>query len=324
MEKIIALLKKDKGGITVKEISEELNLSRQFLHRELNKLLEQGVIIKLGSSPFVYYQINKNLVEPEKKYDLDDNEVQFLLQYFMIITELGKKLEGLDAMAHWCKRQKLPVEKTVKEYIVTRKKYLSYFGKNNLINGTQKVTDTKGIEKNYIDQLYYLDFYAIERFGKTRLGTLMHFAKQGQNKVLMAQIVHETKGRIEQLIENEKIEALVFVPPTVKREVQIMSYLKTHLQLRLPILNIRKVHNQIVMPQKALSKIHERVANAQMSFVNIEKQQYNKILIIDDAVGSGATINEIAQKLKQKDTAKQILGLAITGSYKGFEVITEL
>lgn len=324
MGKIIELLKKANSGITVKEISEELNLSRQFLHRELNKLIEQGVIIKLGRSPFVYYQLNNAKIQIEEKYELENQEVQFLLQHFMIITELGEKLEGIDAMIHWCKKQKLPVEKTMKEYIATRKKYLAYFEKNNLINGTQKVTETKGIEKNYIDQLYYLDFYAIERFGKTRLGTLMHFAKQGQNKILMAQIVHETKGRIEQLIESEKIEALVFVPPTIKREVQIMSYLKTHLQLRLPIINIRKVHNQIVMPQKALSKIHERVSNAQMSFVNIEKQQYHTILIIDDAVGSGATINEIAQKLKQKNTAKQVLGLAITGSYKGFEVITEL
>ncbi|MEZ5045637.1 MAG: HTH domain-containing protein [Chitinophagaceae bacterium] len=323
MEKIIELLK-NKGSVTVKEISDELNLSRQFLHRELNKLLAQGIVIKLGRSPFVYYQINKSVLEEEKKYELEAVEIQFLQKHFIIITELGEKLEGIAAMTHWCKKQKLPVEKTVNEFIETRKKYLNYFGKNNLIDGTKKITETEGIEKNYIDQLYYLDFYAIERFGKTRLGTLMHFAKQGQNKILMAQIVHEIKEKIEQLIENEKVDAVCYVPPTIKREVQIMSYLETHLQLKLPTIKIRKVHNQIVVPQKALSKIYERVANAQMSFVNIEKQQFQKILIIDDAVGSGATINEIAQKIKHNKTANDIIGLAITGSYKGFEVITEL
>ena len=67
MEKIIELLKKERGVITVKEISEKLKLSRQFLHRELNKLLEQGAIIKLGRSPFVYYQINNSITELEKK-----------------------------------------------------------------------------------------------------------------------------------------------------------------------------------------------------------------------------------------------------------------
>ena len=40
--------------------------------------------------------------------------------------------------------------------------------------------------------------------------------------------------------------------------------------------------------------------------------------------GSGATMNEIALKLKEKKLAKEIIGLAITGSYKGFEVISEL
>ncbi len=117
MGKIIELLKKANSGITVKEISEELNLSRQFLHRELNKLIEQGVIIKLGRSPFVYYQLNKAKIQIEEKYELENQEVQFLLQHFMIITELGEKLEGIDAMIHWCKKQKLPVEKTMKEYI---------------------------------------------------------------------------------------------------------------------------------------------------------------------------------------------------------------
>jgi hypothetical protein len=41
-------------------------------------------------------------------------------------------------------------------------------------------------------------------------------------------------------------------------------------------------------------------------------------------VGSGATMNEIALKLKDQYLAKEVFGLAITGSYKGFEVISEL
>jgi phosphoribosylpyrophosphate synthetase len=323
MDKILDLLR-IKGDLTVKSIAEELGLSRQFLHRELNKLLEKGLVIKLGSAPSVYYQINKHVVFEETSYDLKESEIEFLQKHFIIITELGVKLEGIAAMAHWCKKQKLPIEKTVKEYIATRNKYLNYYNKNNLIDGTQKIAETKGIGSNNINRLFYLDFYAIERFGETRLGTLMHFAKQGQNKMLMAIIVLEIKNRIEQLIKMEKIEAVVFVPPTIDRKVQIMNYLQTFLKLKVPIVAIKKLHNQIIIPQKALSKIHERVANAQMSFVNIEKQQYKKVLIIDDAVGSGATINEIAQKLKQKQTAKEVFGLAITGSYKGFDVLMEL
>jgi predicted amidophosphoribosyltransferase len=49
-----------------------------------------------------------------------------------------------------------------------------------------------------------------------------------------------------------------------------------------------------------------------------------RLLLIDDAVGSGATMNEIALKIKQKGLSDAVLGVAITGSYKGFEVISEL
>ena len=75
---------------------------------------------------------------------------------------------------------------------------------------------------------------------------------------------------------------------------------------------------------KALSKIFERVTNARKTFYVPEQVSYERILIIDDAIGSGATINEIAIKIRDKGIAKKIIGLAITGSYKGFEVISEL
>ncbi len=40
--------------------------------------------------------------------------------------------------------------------------------------------------------------------------------------------------------------------------------------------------------------------------------------------GSDATINEIALKIKSKKLATHIVGLAVTGSYEGFEVVSEL
>jgi predicted amidophosphoribosyltransferase len=48
------------------------------------------------------------------------------------------------------------------------------------------------------------------------------------------------------------------------------------------------------------------------------------VLLIDDAIGSGATINETARKLKERGLAKRIIGLAVTGSFKGFDVIQEV
>jgi predicted amidophosphoribosyltransferase len=55
-----------------------------------------------------------------------------------------------------------------------------------------------------------------------------------------------------------------------------------------------------------------------------DKRVYNRILLIDDAVGSGATINETACKIKMRKMADEVIGFAVVGSFKGFDVIQEV
>ena len=56
-----------------------------------------------------------------------------------------------------------------------------------------------------------------------------------------------------------------------------------------------------------------------------ERNVYDNILLIDDAVGSGATLNETARQIKTKGLCGgRLIGLAITGSFKGFDVISEI
>ncbi len=45
---------------------------------------------------------------------------------------------------------------------------------------------------------------------------------------------------------------------------------------------------------------------------------------MDDAVGSGATLNETALKLKRKGICDMVIGYAVTGSFKGFDVLQEV
>lgn len=313
-----------KGEMSASQLSDELSISRQMVHRILNELLEENIVQKIGKAPKTFYKLAETILESSAQIDISDVERDFLQKHFLIITERGQRLEGLVAMQFWCARQKLPVVKTIHEFIQTRKKYLDYMGKNGLINGNQKIMSTKAFDQIGLDDLYYADFYAIERFGKTRLGNLIHFAKQGQNKRMMKEIVSEIKPLLLNLIQSEKIEAVGFIPPTIKREVQIMKVFQTTLALPLPHLNPLKVKGDIVVPQKALSKIEDRIENAKASIMIRETAQYNKILLIDDAVGSGATMNETALKIKQKGIAKHVFGFAVTGSFKGFDVIHEV
>jgi len=321
-DKIKALLLENKQ-MTVNDLSTSLDVSRQYVHRLLNELDDEDLIRTIGKPPKVYYMIK--LKESLSHEDIISYEHEhFLKQHFISVDPLGNLLEGIDAMRYWCNKQNLPMDKTIREYVETRKKYLAFYNDNNLIDGTEKLLNTKGMEVIGLDRLYYLDFYAIERFGKTRLGTLMHYAKQGQNKVLMKQIVSEIRHSVLRLLADKNIDAVLFVPPTIDRKVQIMKVLEKLLRIDLPAMKVDKIKGQIVVPQKALSKIFERVSNARNTFYVPTQKKYNRVLIIDDAIGSGATMNEIAIKLREKNLVKEIIGLAITGSYKGFEVISEL
>jgi DNA-binding Lrp family transcriptional regulator len=311
------------GQTSVMELSEKFNFSRQYIHKVINELEEKDLIKKIGMPPKVFYSLQTEAIRVDQNVISFEDE-KFLNEHFIIIDALGQMNQGFKAMDYWCSRQNLPIQKTIDEYIVTRKKYLSHYNSSHLIDGLQKLTNTSGIGNIGVDQLFYLDFYAIERFGKTRLGTLMHYAKQGQNKSLMKMIVDETKQSIVRLINEQSISAIVYVPPTIKRATQIMDYLKKNLNIPLPNVNVDKLKTPIIVPQKALSKIFERVANAKNTFNVPIQTKYDHILIIDDAIGSGATINEIAIKIKEKKIANKITGLALTGSYKGFEVISEL
>jgi CTP-dependent riboflavin kinase len=321
-EKIVKLLGKN-SQMTVNDLALTLQVSRQYVHRLLNELSDEGLISSIGTPPRVYYKLCENTKAVHVK-SISFEQENYLKQHFIAIDPLGNLFEGLDALRYWCEKQNLPLEKTILEYIETRNKYLAYFNENELIDWTEKLINTKGIQDVGVDKLYYLDFYAIERFGKTRLGTLMHYAKQGQNKQLMKQIVSEIRQRIFNTLEKMQIDAVLFVPPTITRKTQIMTVLQKLLQIELPHVKVNKIKNQIVVPQKALSKIFERVINAKNTFYIPDQAKYARILIIDDAIGSGATINEIALKLKEKKIAKEVIGLAITGSFKGFDVISEL
>ncbi|MBK9255609.1 MAG: HTH domain-containing protein [Saprospiraceae bacterium] len=321
-DKVLQIINKH-GQISVHEIALELKISRQYIHKVLLDLEDEKLIKKVGIPPKVFYSLQEESIMKSDSVVSYEDEV-FLQRHFIAINPLGEKLEGFEAMKYWCERQSLPLEKTISEFIQTKDKYLVYSNENGLIDGMEKLKNTNGIGQIGVDQLFYLDFYVIERFGKTRLGTLMHYAKQGQNKSLMKIIVTEIRQRVLSLMQNTEVNAVVFVPPTISRKVQIIDYLEKHLDINLPVIKVDKIKTKIIVPQKALSKIFERVANAKNTFVIPNQQHYDHVLIIDDAIGSGATINEIALKIKEKNIATKITGLAVTGSFKGFDVISEI
>ena len=325
-EKILTLFEQS-NELTVKEIVDRLGISKQMVHLALNRLRAEDRLEKLGSTPKTVYRLitaANQAEEPAPTYQPDEKESEWLTGQFSVVTESGNLLNGIDAFDYWCRQRKLPVKKTLKEFIETKKKYAPHYDANGMVDGSEKLKNTKGYDKIWLDRLYYLDFYAIERFGKTHLGTLLHYAKQGQNKFLMRLMMDNISDRIKAFLQTQNADAVGFVPPTIRREVQLMRFMQTQLNLPLPVIEIKKISGIIPVPQKSLSKLEERIRNAENTFAVTDRRAFRHVVLIDDAVGSGSTLNQLAAKIKNKGVAQMVTGLAIVGSFKGFDVITDL
>lgn len=311
---------KQKGQATADEMTNVFGVSRQIIHRHLRDLTKAEYISKVGRSPKVFYLIatGQTVNQPSVVSDSIKNIID---ENYLIITPSGEQKEGWEGFVYWCNKQKLPIEKTAIEYEKTLKKYAPY-KKDGLIDGMYKIKHT--FNQVYLDKVFYLDFYSIERFGKTRLGQLLLYAKQSQNKDLIRELVEQVRPKIDSLLKKFKIDVVGFVPPTVRREIQLMKELERQLNLSLPSINLVKVKTPIAVPQKTLTKLEDRVENAKSTIIVDDTRKYETVLLIDDALGSGSTLNETAQKIKRQGLAKTIIGLAITGSFSGFEVISEV
>lgn len=318
-EKILAYLKQNKQA-SVKELVDYLEISRMAVSKQLGNLLAEKKVIKVGKPPKVFYLIKKEELGAEE-IELDEKTKKVIEENYLIITPTGERKEGVAGFAYWCQKNNLPFEKTAYEYIKTLKKYQA-FRKSGLLDGMQKFKTT--FENVNLDNIFYLDFYSIERFGKTRLGQLLLYAKQSQSKKLMKELAEDIRLMVDDLLKKHKIDAVGFIPPTVKREVQFMKELERNLHPKVKKISIVKIKTDIIVPQKTLNKLEDRIENARKTIIVDESGSYENILLIDDAVGSGATLNETAGQIKAKKIAKKVIGLSITGSFKGFDVISEV
>ncbi len=318
-EKILEYIK-NKGQATGSELTHHFGITSRAIRKQLSSLLEQGLIYKIGKPPKVFYLITEDKIKKEDN-TVDEKTKKIIDENFLNITASGERQEGFEGFINWCLKRKDPLEKTAEEYVETLNKYKKY-KKEGLINGMYKIKST--FLDTAVDKLFYLDFYSIERFGKTKLGQLLLYAKQSQSKGLIKELIDQIRPQIEELIKKYKIEAVGFIPPTVKREVQLMRELERQLHLTNPKVSLVKVKTPVIVPQKTLNKLEDRIENAKRTIMVDEAKKFKTVLLIDDALGSGATINETAKKIKSQGIAETIIGLAITGSFSGFEVISEV
>ncbi len=313
------------GQARVKYLAEHLGIGTVALHRQLKSLVESGKLIKAGSVPKVFYTLASP--SPEKIETKSHDASQLLDKYFAYVDPTGRFVTGITGFRIWLKN----VNKSDQEasllarYIKDREELHSLFSPQGWIDATQNVARTFGADMS-LDGVYYQDFYSLPTFGKTRLGTLMLYAKQSENRELIWQTTDESHDTLHKLTRFLHVDAVGFLPHSILRKVQFLKEYAKRSQVSLPKIDMTKAyHGKIRVAQKTLGKLEERIKNARETiFIDQITARYHHVLLIDDAVGSGATLNETAKKIKKMGIAQKVYGFAVVGSIKKFEIIREV
>jgi predicted amidophosphoribosyltransferase len=242
------------------------------------------------------------------------------------MTPDGRELFGVEAFTQWCTQRKYDVAQKAQEYIEVYKKYNSGDIEKEGLDATSKVINAFTKQNTYLDKLIYLYPYSLPVFGKTKISEMLFHAKQSQDEKLMRKTFDMMREKLLSLIEHIQPDAIGFIPPTLMRKKQIMKELQNYLSLDFPFIQIQKIKTPITVQQKSLKNIDDRIMNADKTMIvlNTKTGAYKKVLLIDDFTGSGSTLNEIAKKIKKQDIAKVVIGLTLTGSLNGFDVIREI
>lgn len=299
-----------------------LNVSTKTIQKHLVILLDEKLVKKTGITPKVFYSL-----DTEQKGDsfvLDAND-QIIENNYVYVSPSGEMIRGIAGFKEWCQKNKFDFSKE-KKLLSEKILMVQKIKKEGSISAKKKILSATG--NLYLDEVFFSDFYNLDHFGKTKLGQLVYLGKSSQNKELIGEIATIIKPAILNIIEKYKIGMVCFIPPTIDRKVQFLDVLKNRLKLGLPEVIAVKIPSTTKVPQKTLRKLEDRIINAQKTIaVNPNQKIKSNVLIIDDATGSGATLNETAGKIRNvlgKDENIKIIGYSVVGSFKGFDVISEV
>ena len=321
---IISYIAKN-GPIGPTRLAENLGISPQMVHRHLKKLVQKGNLKKIGLPPKVLYRLADETPLIVFEF-LPEQLVSYVNQHYLTVKPNGEILEGTEGIQWWARRTKQHknYRRLVQEYVDQHRQTNAKFGNSSdLIEATFKIEDT--FTTCFLDMLYYQEFCSLPKFGKTKTGQMIFLGKSGQDKDTIIKLAELCRNSIITILKQHRIQAIIFTPHSIPRKIPFLKEFEKSLSMAVPTIQLLKVFSgKTPIAQKSLKKLSDRIENAESTlFLKEQVLVYKRILVIDDAVGSGATLNVIAKKLKTKG-AKFVCGFAVTGSLKGFEVLNEI
>ena len=320
---IIQLLKKRE--YSPRDIHRVLGVSLSLIHRYLKDLCADGFVERIGKAPRVSYRlvsepditVTSSIIDKHFIFKDFDGEVYHGVEAFLLWSRDNLKKYTLEEKVHL-------YEQYVRELQDLRKKDVVFSLEGKLDEFHEKTG-----EEVFLQDVVCAVPYAFPDFGKTKESILLSIAKEGssQSREFADQLIGDFLPVLSSYIEKGGFDAIAFIPPSASRRVQLMQILrKRFLSIAtVPVVDIEKQHGRVVQQQKHLSNIVRRLKNAEKTFYIVYAgKSYNKVLLVDDFVGSGATMNQIAKKLMRQGVAKKVWGIGIIGVRKGFTVVKKV
>lgn len=164
-----------------------------------------------------------------------------------------------------------------------------------------------------LDEMYFSDYYMKNAHKRSFLGQLVYDIKTYEMYQLIDTVVHQISQDISYLLNENNFEFVAFVPPSKNRRFQFNELLKSRLKLPLREIALYKSDQSKRVEQKQIIDYESKCINASNSISVFPNLQIDgDVLIIDDVTDSGATMNEIANKIKSLSKNKHIKVVSYT------------
>ena len=314
-EKKLLTLVQNNPDVSPAELVVLSGVSRSAVHNGLRVLLRDGFVAKRGVPPRVYYRAIDGVSE--------------IVQDSFVYKDIAEGLLfGMDGFKRWYKGRfgDITLLNIVHLYeysfsLYQREKECGLFF---TMDASLKILSADIV----FDSLCCFDLYTLrvgEEARRTKEAVLLEVVKGSGNKEKMRNLVSEyvtsSIEKINRVIEKEGIDGIAFVPPTATRKVQIMRLLEQeftdcnyHKVDRVGIRRDFTGSNSFRREQKHIANVENRVINARNTYKVVRSgKSYKKLLLVDDLVGSGATVNEIARKFKEGGIAKEVHCVCLVG-----------
>jgi DNA-binding Lrp family transcriptional regulator len=350
------------AGISAPDIAKEVHISRVTAYTHLKELIELGIIESIGKGKSTLYRrmspkdariLRKKKWEPtlqrfedyilteiiqrtqdERGEDVSVDSIRSIFDaYCMYIDPINQIYAGLHAFALWCLDEKHDFSDRVGEKAF---EYFEIIGgieykrrKNGFFDGTPVYkSNLTGYMDIAIDRFYFHEIFALPNgFGRTRTALELAYGKSNGNERLLKQAISASIESIRLYCKSEKVDGLIYVPPTNGRNIQFRDVLEKSLQLHMPVIKAEKIRNptKLLIAQKDIHEKEEKIRNALQSIEIFFPQDVNfsHILILDDSFTTGATPNAIAIKLRDTGYTGKITVITICGSFSYDLAITE-